>query len=82
VSDTALITSQNAAAGASPRRCQWLVIEGPDAGRAVALGNTVLARAGGNLSEAARQAGVDRKHFRTLSRRHGLIPATEEQENG
>jgi DNA-binding NtrC family response regulator len=41
----------------------------------------VLARAGGNLSEAARQAGVDRKHFRTLARRHGLISATEEQEN-
>ncbi|HEX8704645.1 MAG TPA: sigma 54-interacting transcriptional regulator [Myxococcaceae bacterium] len=41
----------------------------------------VLTRAGGNLSEAARQAGVDRKHFRSLARRHGLIPAMEEQEN-
>ncbi len=144
MSNTALITSQNAAAEASPRRCQLLVIEGPDAGRAVGLGENsvrvgtregcglrltaprvsaehlevrvhpqgagpeltprtdlpfaeakqtvidhferhylrdVLTRSGGNLSEAARQAGVDRKHFRTLARRHGLLPAMEEQEN-
>ncbi|EPX64368.1 two component, sigma54 specific, transcriptional regulator, Fis family [Cystobacter fuscus DSM 2262] len=33
----------------------------------------VLARVGGNLSEAARQAGVDRKHLRALARRHGLL---------
>ncbi|WP_224365961.1 sigma 54-interacting transcriptional regulator [Hyalangium versicolor] len=38
----------------------------------------VLARAHGNLSEAARQAGVDRKHFRTLARRHGLLPSADE----
>jgi two-component system, NtrC family, response regulator HydG len=38
----------------------------------------VLARAGGNLSEAARQSGVDRKHLRALARRHGLLPEEPE----
>jgi DNA-binding NtrC family response regulator len=38
----------------------------------------VLARAGGNLSEASRQAGVDRKHLRALARRHGLLPEEPE----
>ncbi|MFY0582752.1 sigma 54-interacting transcriptional regulator [Cystobacter fuscus] len=38
----------------------------------------VLARAGGNLSEAARRAGVDRKHLRALARRHGLLPEEPE----
>lgn len=38
----------------------------------------VLARAHGNLSEAARQAGVDRKHFRTLAKRHGLLTSSED----
>jgi transcriptional regulator with PAS, ATPase and Fis domain len=33
----------------------------------------LLERTGGNLSEAARQSGVDRKHLRTLCRRHGLV---------
>jgi DNA-binding NtrC family response regulator len=32
-----------------------------------------IARAEGNLSEAARRAGIDRKHFRTLAKRHGLV---------
>jgi DNA-binding NtrC family response regulator len=38
----------------------------------------VLSRAGGNLSEASRQAGVDRKHLRALARRHGLLPEDPE----
>ena len=33
----------------------------------------VLARADGNLTAAAREAQVDRKHLRMLARRHGLI---------
>jgi transcriptional regulator with PAS, ATPase and Fis domain len=34
----------------------------------------LLARTGGNLSAAARESGVDRKHLRALARRHGLLP--------
>jgi DNA-binding NtrC family response regulator len=33
----------------------------------------ILARCGGNLSAASRACGVDRKHLRTLARKHGLI---------
>jgi transcriptional regulator with PAS, ATPase and Fis domain len=33
----------------------------------------LLARTGGNLSAAARESGVDRKHLRALARRHGLV---------
>ncbi|HWB80735.1 MAG TPA: sigma 54-interacting transcriptional regulator [Nannocystaceae bacterium] len=34
----------------------------------------VLERCDGNISAAAREAGIDRKHLRTLLVRHGLIP--------
>jgi len=33
----------------------------------------VLAREQGNLSAASRSSGIDRKHLRTLARKHGLI---------
>jgi DNA-binding NtrC family response regulator len=33
----------------------------------------LLAKAGGNLTAAARAADLDRKHLRTLARRHGLL---------
>ena len=33
----------------------------------------LLARTGGNLSAAARECGLDRKHLRTLARKHGLV---------
>ncbi len=35
----------------------------------------VLARTGGNLSAASRESGIDRKHLRSLARKHGLIDA-------
>ncbi|HUQ05284.1 MAG TPA: sigma 54-interacting transcriptional regulator [Kofleriaceae bacterium] len=38
----------------------------------------LLARTGGNITAAARDAHVDRKHFRTLARRHGLVPTPPE----
>jgi DNA-binding NtrC family response regulator len=38
----------------------------------------VLARSGGNVAAAARAAGLDRKHLRTLARRHGLLPHSDE----
>jgi DNA-binding NtrC family response regulator len=34
--------------------------------------NGLMARHGGNLSAAAREAGVDRKHIRELLKKHGL----------
>jgi DNA-binding NtrC family response regulator len=33
----------------------------------------VLARTGGNLSAASRESGIDRKHLRSLARKHGLV---------
>lgn len=33
----------------------------------------MIARCEGNISAAARESGLDRKHFRELARRHGLI---------
>jgi DNA-binding NtrC family response regulator len=33
----------------------------------------VLARTHGNISAASRESGIDRKHLRTLARKHGLV---------
>ena len=38
----------------------------------------VLARTGGNLSAAARESGIDRKHLRTLARKHGLVDGPDD----
>jgi DNA-binding NtrC family response regulator len=38
----------------------------------------VLARTGGNISAASRESGIDRKHLRTLARKHGLIEGPDE----
>ena len=40
----------------------------------------LLARADGNLSAAARTSGLDRKHLRTLARKHGLVPGGDDDE--
>jgi ActR/RegA family two-component response regulator len=36
----------------------------------------VLSRCDGNISATAREAGLDRKHLRSLLRRHGLVDRT------
>ena len=38
----------------------------------------VLARTAGNLSAASRESGIDRKHLRTLARKHGLVDGPDE----
>jgi DNA-binding NtrC family response regulator len=38
----------------------------------------VLAREAGNLSAASRTSGIDRKHLRTLARKHGLIADSDD----
>jgi len=40
----------------------------------------VLARADGNITAAARLAELDRKHLRTLARRHGLVAGDDADE--
>jgi DNA-binding NtrC family response regulator len=40
----------------------------------------VLARAAGNITAAARLAELDRKHLRTLARRHGLLAGDDGDE--
>ncbi len=39
---------------------------------------TLLTKHSGNLSQAAREADVDRKHFRRLARKYGLVPGPRE----
>jgi DNA-binding NtrC family response regulator len=39
----------------------------------------VLARTGGNISAASRESGIDRKHLRTLARRHGLVDEPDDE---
>ncbi|HEY5927037.1 MAG TPA: sigma 54-interacting transcriptional regulator [Kofleriaceae bacterium] len=40
----------------------------------------VLAREGGNLSAASRTSGIDRKHLRTLARKHGLVDGPDDDD--
>ena len=40
----------------------------------------LLARHAGNLSQAAREAEVDRKHFRRLARKYNLLAARPEDD--
>ncbi len=41
----------------------------------------VLAREDGNLSAASRTSGIDRKHLRTLARKHGLIAGGDDSDD-
>jgi len=38
----------------------------------------ILARHKGNLSAASRDSGIDRKHLRTMARKHGLVSESSE----
>jgi DNA-binding NtrC family response regulator len=38
----------------------------------------LLARTAGNLSAASRDSGIDRKHLRTIARKHGLVDGPDE----
>jgi DNA-binding NtrC family response regulator len=40
----------------------------------------VLARTGSNVSAASRESGIDRKHLRSLARKHGLIDDRSDEE--
>jgi DNA-binding NtrC family response regulator len=40
----------------------------------------ILARTGGNLSAASRASGIDRKHLRSLARKHDLVDEAPELE--
>ncbi len=40
----------------------------------------ILARTQGNLSAASRESGVDRKHLRTLARKHGLVDGPQDDD--
>jgi DNA-binding NtrC family response regulator len=41
----------------------------------------VLAREDGNLSAASRASGIDRKHLRTLARKHGLVAGGDDSDD-
>jgi DNA-binding NtrC family response regulator len=41
----------------------------------------VLARTDGNLSAASRESGIDRKHLRTLARKHGLVAGPDDADD-
>jgi len=43
--------------------------------------SALLQRHSGNLSQAAREADVDRKHFRRLARKYGLVGGGEDEED-
>jgi len=41
----------------------------------------VLARTEGNISAAARESGIDRKHLRALARKHGLVAGPDDADD-
>ena len=48
--------------------------------RDVSPSNLLVSRADGNITAAARLAELDRKHLRTLARRHGLLAGDDADE--